>query len=313
GISGDINTLISLDGFLVEDSTDVIDMMPGQIQISLDKGIKNIFAEMAWEGCSVSEKFNIDRLSFHSKLNRISKYIWDGEIIFEVNNIKASDIKEKMEISKLKCDYAMDYNMEEQSLSIEMGYSSDRILLAKDVIEKAFIQIGINHLDARGYESFMASYSQMMNSAIKAVAESHQDPALMKKVIERQMTGIGRQMLGAYEELLKKDFEIQISDFHAQLPEGKIEGDAIITFKKDVTMDKIIAIMIQPVTTLDIISLKSNISLPYILVGENPILLSPIYSGMQTGLFLKEGNNLVHKAETMNGKLFLNKKEVLLN
>ena len=46
--------------------------------------------------------------------------------------------------------------------------------------------------------------------------------------------------------------------------------------------------------------------------GENPKLTRPIFSGMQTGLFVKNGENLVHQAETVGGKLFVNSKEVIM-
>lgn len=40
---------------------------------------------------------------------------------------------------------------------------------------------------------------------------------------------------------------------------------------------------------------------------------TPYYPGMQTGLFIKDGDSLVHRAETKGGKLFINGKEVVLD
>lgn len=59
--------------------------------------------------------------------------------------------------------------------------------------------------------------------------------------------------------------------------------------------------------------LKSNLSLPAHLIGENPKLVSPLYPGMQTGLFVKDGGNLVRRAETIDGKLMLNNREMILS
>ncbi len=79
------------------------------------------------------------------------------------------------------------------------------------------------------------------------------------------------------------------------------------------TLTRFISIMMQPAAVLDVFLLKSDISLPCELVGDNPWLRTPIYSGMQTGFFIKDKDNLIHTAETKAGKLFLNEKEVLLN
>ncbi|WP_457553195.1 hypothetical protein [Desulfobacula sp.] len=79
------------------------------------------------------------------------------------------------------------------------------------------------------------------------------------------------------------------------------------------TLAGLIPIMMQPSIALDFFVLKTDIRLPYKLVGGNPSLLSVVYPGMQTGLFLKKGDTVVHQAETRGGKLFLNGKEVLLN
>lgn len=49
------------------------------------------------------------------------------------------------------------------------------------------------------------------------------------------------------------------------------------------------------------------------LVGENPKLLAPPFPGMQTGLFVKNGDNLIHQAETVDGKLIVNNKQLALS
>jgi hypothetical protein len=78
------------------------------------------------------------------------------------------------------------------------------------------------------------------------------------------------------------------------------------------TLAQFIPIMIQPELALDVFSLKSKVSLPYELIGDQENLLHPMFPGMQTGLFVREENNLIHSAETRNGKLFLNGQEVTL-
>ena len=82
---------------------------------------------------------------------------------------------------------------------------------------------------------------------------------------------------------------------------------------KDITFLQFGSIVSQPEMLFDIFYLKSNLSLPAHLVGENPQLVTPLYPGMQTGLFVKDGGNLIHSAETIDGKLIVNNREVILS
>ena len=311
--SGKIESTLILDAFSFKDGSDVIKIRSGQMFSILDKDVKNIFSKMTWAGCQVPGKIRMDTLSFNSKIKKISTYIWDGNFSFAVKNIETDDSKEQFELTNLNCDYTLDYNKEEHLLSVGMGYGIDSIKSGQDYINNAFVRIGLNQMDAAGCEDFLKLYSRIMNDVMGQIARSQHDPDTMKKAIEKQMSAIGFQMLGVYEKFLKKGFEIQISDLRAQLPQGNIKGDVTLSLKKDMTMAQFIPIMIQPAAVLDIFLLKSDVSLPCELVGDYQWLLTPVYPGMQTGLFIKDGDNLIHKAETRDGKLLLNGNQVLLN
>ena len=112
---------------------------------------------------------------------------------------------------------------------------------------------------------------------------------------------------------MKKGLSFDISDLKIALANGEINGGINLQLLKDTTFLQFAPMATQPDLLFDLIYLKSDISLPVTLVGENPKLLEPIFSGMQTGLFVKTGDNLVHRAETIGGKLILNSKEVLLS
>ncbi len=311
--SGDIESNIVMDGFSFRQGDDTFEMMPGQVFIKLDKGIKNIISQMRWGGCNVPEKFKIAGLSYDSKMERISKLIWDGNISFAIEHLTARDNSDNFELFDAKCDYTMDYNAEEQSLSFKMGYGAGNIKFVNNDIKDAFVQLNINRIDARGYEELVRLYSQMMNNVVRDIVRTKENPDAIKEAVEQHMGTIWIQMLGLYEKLLKKGFEIQIADLKAELPQGNIKGDFTLSLKKDMTMAQFIPIMMQPSVALDIFSLKSELIFPYQLIGDNQILLSPVYQGMQTGLFIKDKENARHTAQTREGKLFLNQKEVLLN
>ena len=126
------------------------------------------------------------------------------------------------------------------------------------------------------------------------------------------MAEVGFQIVAAGEKLLTKGLELQISDLHLQLPDGEITGDVTISLKKDMTFTQFLPVVSQPALALEIISLKSHVTLPEKLVGDAPMLFAPVYPGMQTGIFVKIGQSAEHKAETRDGKLFLNDKELVL-
>jgi hypothetical protein len=312
-LSGDIESTLVVDAFSFIDGNDVIDIKPGHMVLALEKGLKNIFSDMIWAGCTIPGKFNMETLSLSSKIEKNSTYIWSGKTSFAINKMKAENGKTPFEMTNLKCDYELNFNQPDNVLSIGLGNSIKSITTGQGKIQDIFSKIHINNINAMGYEEFMASYSQILNNAMAQIEAAKTHPDTMKKVFEKQMASIGLQLLGAYENFLKKGFEIQITDVRAQLPQGNIKGDIILSLKKDVTMATLVPMVIQPSKALDIFYLKSNVKMPYELFGENHMLLSQIYPGMQTGLFLKEGENVIHKAETVDGKLLLNGKEVLLN
>jgi len=312
-LSGDIKTTIVLDAFSYKDGNAVFEIKSGQMVVSSGKDLNNIFSEMRWAGCSIPGKFSVDNLLANSKMEKNYTYIWEGTTSLSIENIKAVGTKESFEMANLKSDYELNFNKLENVLSIGLENSIKSITTGQGKIQDIFSKININNIDAQGYEEFMASYLQILNDAMAQIETAKAHPDTMKKVFEKQLESIGLQLLGAYEKFLKKGFEIQITDARAQLPQGNIKGDIILSLKKDVTMAALVPIVIQPSKALDIFYLKSNISMPYELFGENQLLLSQVYPGMQTGLFLKEGKNVIHNAETLDGKLLLNNKEVLLN
>jgi hypothetical protein len=119
-------------------------------------------------------------------------------------------------------------------------------------------------------------------------------------------------MMAVYEKLLKAGLELQVADLAIKLPEGDITGGVTLRLLKDMTFMQFAPIVDQPELLFDIFYLKSDLSLPVGLVGDNPKLLTPVFPGMRTGLFVKSGNNLVHTAETTDGKLIVNSEEVVL-
>jgi len=215
-------------------------------------------------------------------------------------------------LANVKVDYILSYDKGRNTLSAKAAYGADSLSVGPDTISKIFARIGINGVDANGYEEFMKLYTATMSAILGDITAAKDDPEKMKQILEKKMAVVGFQMVAAGEKLLTKDLQLQISDLHLQLPDGEITGDATISLKKDMTFAQFIPVVSQPALALEILSLKSNVSLPEKLVGDAPMLFAPIYPGMQTGLFVKNGASVLHKAETKDGKLFLNDKELVL-
>lgn len=311
--SGDIKSKLLLDAFSFKEGGDEIRIMPGKLLVSLDKGFKNIVSEMNWKGCVVPGKFKMSNLLATSKMKKMTPLLWDGDASFGIKNIQVDNNNKTTELSNFKCDYNLDYNQEKSSISFGMGYGMDHFSSAQNDIKNASVRININNIDAREFEDFAKIYSQKMAEMMDEINQSKQSPEVIPKAFEKQMAAVGLQLAGAYEKLLKKDLEIQVTDLRAQLPQGDIKADVTLRLKKDMTFAQFIPIMMQPSAAMGIFDLHSRVSLPWKLVKENQALLSPVYPGMQTGLFIKDGDVLDHTATTREGKLFLNSHEVILN
>jgi uncharacterized protein YdgA (DUF945 family) len=197
-------------------------------------------------------------------------------------------------------------------LSAKQEYGVKRLEVGPEKIDHAFGRIGVSGLDAKAFEAFMKFYSDTMTPVLADIAAANKDPQKMNRIVQDKMTMIGTQLLAEGEKLLTKGLTLEISDVHVGLPEGDINGDVRIGLKQDMTVAKFIPLATNPELALDIFSLKSTISFPQALVSDAPTLFSPIYPGMQTGLFVKNGNMAEHSAEIKNGKLYLNGQEVVL-
>jgi uncharacterized protein YdgA (DUF945 family) len=312
-LSGQIDSTIALEAFSLPVDNEVVEIKAGRAVFECDEELKNFYSEASWEGFSVSEKLKVDGISIASSLEKISTYLWDGTISFEVEKSKVEGTIEQFELVNFKGDYSLDVDNEENTLSVVTTFGADHLLAGLEKVDNGFVRIGVINLDVQGFGEFMKLYAEMANTVLKDITAAEDDPQELKKIFQEQMDRTRFQMITAYERLLKKGLELQISDLHAQLPLGEVKGDAVLSLNKDMTFAQFVPLIHQPELVLDIFSLQSDFSLPAELVGDNPMLLSPIYPGMQTGLFVKDGENLIHKAETRDAKLYLNGQEVVFN
>jgi uncharacterized protein YdgA (DUF945 family) len=310
-LSGQIQSRITVDAFTVPMEAEVVEIKAGRVTFECDKELKNFYSEAAWDGVVVAEKLQIDGIAMSSSLERISTYLWDGILSFSLEKGKGTGRSgEQIELVDFKGDYSFDVDQEENTVSVVTTFGAEHLAAGSEQVDNSFVRIGLVNIAVDGFEEFMKLYTEMANSVAKDIAALENDPGKMKSIFQKQMDQTRFQIITAFEHLLNKGLELQISDLQAQLSSGEIKGDVVLTLNKDMSFAQFIPLVQQPELALEIFSLQSDISLPAELIGNDPALVSPIYPGMPTGLFVKVGENFVNKAETRDGKLYLNGLEV---
>ncbi|MEJ2157953.1 MAG: DUF945 family protein [Desulfobacteraceae bacterium] len=310
---GHIDSMVALDAFSVQSGGDLLTIKPGKITTTFSKGLKSIASQGSWDGFTVGDQIDLGGISFEANMEMVSTYIWNGDGSFTVAYAKAMAEQPPVDVSNFKCGFTMDFEESGNTVSVGADYGVDRFVTGEQRIEDAFVRIGVNRIDARGYENLVKVYTQILNASMSTMAQAQDDPEKMQAAMQKQMLSNGMQLMAAFEKILKNGLEIRISDLKASLPQGQITGRIALGLKKDMTMAQFIPIIGQPSLALDIFSLQSDMRLPAVLAGDDPRWFTPLYPGMQTGLFEKNGDHMVHNAETREGKLYLNGQEVILN
>lgn len=311
-LTGGVALAVTVDAFEMVEEGQTFMAKPGKVVIASDKDFKHFTSEASWEGLLVGEQFSIAGMSMKSALTMMSPYIWDGNVAMALKHMQAKDAAEQFDLTNLQIDYELRYDKAQNKLSAKAEYGVENLSAGTEKISDIFARIGIKGVDAKGYEDFMKLYTATVSGILGDMAAAKDDPEKMQQVLEKKMAVVGFQVVAAAEKLLTKGLELQVSDLRVHLPEGEVTGDAVLTLKKDMTFAQFIPVVNQPALALDIIALKSNLSLPAALVGDMPMLFAPVYPGMQTGLLVKNGEQAQHNAETRDGKLFVNGTELVL-
>lgn len=312
-LAGDINSITNIDAFSVEIENEVLKVKPAEFTFAADHNFEQFISKGSWQGASVEGKADLGEISFESDLKMISTFIWDGDISFGLEKLVANDPKAKTTMDKLKGKYALKFNEESNTLSIDAEYGFENITIDTEYVNDASAHFGVNGLDVAAYEEAMDLYVKMMSTMLGELGGMEENPEQALATIEAKMTEISFQMMAIYEKFLKGGLEIYVKDLKAELPQGRIKGNFLLRLEQDLTMAQMFPMMNQPEMIFDYISFSSDFSIPSVLVSGNQQMTSPIYPGMKTGLFVEEGENMVHKSETKNKQLLINGEKLVLN
>lgn len=312
-LSGKIASKVNLAAFSANRGADHLTVKPGTLTVACNKGFESFTSNGSWEGMQIADQLKINGITMDADMQKQSTYIWTGKGSVTIGGCRAAKENDRMEMTNLTCDYQMAYDENDQAVSLGLDYGAGQVAFEGGRIHNAAVHLGVNKMDAQGYETLMQLYTQLINDAMDGLADAKNNPEQAEAVIQQQMMMKSLQLVTAFEKLLKNGFEIKVSNLKASLPQGDIKGDLAVSLKKDVTMAQLIPIMADPMQALEIIALHTDLSLPASLVEDKPGLLSPNRPGMPTGLFEVKGTQAVHSAETKNGKLYLNGQVVILN
>lgn len=309
GLSGTIESTVEINAFSMETEGETLAFKPATIVITCEEGLEHLKSSLHWDGAAV-DTLVIGKLALEYDLKKISSYIWDGTAAYDLERIAGTDQDSSFELSGFTGTYFLNYAEKENTLTTGMEIDFDSLVSPEVTIEDGSIKMAVDKLNAQGYEDFMNVYTRTLYSAIDDISAAENNPEQVKNVMEQQMATAGLQMLSAYEKILRKGLELKVSDFRATLSEGKVRGHLSLTLNDDLTFAQMAPIMQQPAIAFDLVSIDSELRFPAILAGDDPMLVAPLFPGMKTGFFEKDGNDLVHRAKTKDNTLFLNGQEV---
>ncbi|MBM9615651.1 DUF945 family protein [Desulfobulbus rhabdoformis] len=301
-----------LDPFSLDVAGKTLQIKPAHVVMNVDKELKHFTYEGSWDGMGVDDQAALEGVSLQADMRMESIYLWNGfgTMVAEGGWIK--DGNKPFSFANFKFNYVSDYSKENDRFSTKMEYSTDSIDAGGEKIDNAFVGLALNNINASAYEELLVMYMQAFNRALTSLGANGQDPKEVEKALEKEMKTIGMQLLGPAEKMMAKGLELQVSDLHFTLPQGKVTGDISVGLKKDMTLAQFMPLSQDPTLAFDIFSLQSHCSLPKALLAGKPELFQPMTGGMQTGIFVEQGEQAQHVAEIKDGKLLLNGKEVQL-
>jgi len=311
--SGGMETTATLAAFTLQADNLAVAVRPGQTRVAFDKEFKKINSHGSWQGLSVGEQLSLGQVSLEADLAMISPFIWDGGAKMTLASMAIKEEGNTIDLADAKIAYHSTFDSSAKTLSIIADYRVASLAAGPDKLSNLGAKFAVKGLNAAGYEEFMKLYTKTVGAMAGDLVAAKDDPAAVQRAMEQKMATIGLPLMSAGEKLLTKGLEFQLTDLRVGLPDGEIKGDVLLSLKKDMTFAQFIPLAGQPKLALEIFSLSSNFSIPEKLVADLPMLFIPVYQGMPTGLFILNGETAVHKAETRDGKLYLNDKEFVLN
>jgi uncharacterized protein YdgA (DUF945 family) len=304
-IFGGITSDLTLDDFSAGMEDKNIHIKQAEIEIESDRSLQNYVISGTWQGMDIDQKFSVNEVSMKMDMEMITGSLWDGDMSVDIKNVDVIDKGTEAKISGLKMQTASDVDIDSNSLGFGVDYNIKSIRSKDKNIEDASVHLSVKGLKIDALEEFRKTYFEMLSQVMPRIA-SRDHGRLNEDQMKKEMALISLKLAASYEKLLKEGLEIKVSNAHVKLPQGDVDGSVTMRLLKDMTFAQFLPGINKPEDLLDVLYLKTDIRLPVELVGKNPSLLQPPVPEMKTGIFIKDGDYLVNKMETEDGKLILN-------
>lgn len=311
---GGLDSTIVIDDFSIDIDKEKLQVKKAKIKVDTDQKGKDIEATINWQGLEVPHKFSLGEVSMVYDYEMIEPLIMDGNSELKIKSIDISDKGKEIKISNVKFQDKGDVDVDANTMAGETIISVESIKADTNSVDGATARITVKGINLDAYKEYITAYFEMVSQVMSQIDfDPNKDPAIARQEMQRQMQQMSLKMAGLIEKFLKKDLELQISDVSVKLPQGEIKGGITLRLLKDMTIAQFLPMISAPEQLFDALYLHTDISLPFKLVGDKPQLTQPPVPNLKTGLFVKEGDYLVNKLETKDGKLILNGNEVPLN
>lgn len=312
-ITGDIDSTVAVSRFSFAVDGQTVQVEPGSMNLRTDLQLESFVVSGDWAGASVPGSVAVRGIAFSSDITKVSAYIWEGVTAFKVAAITAEDQGQQVLMNDLNVEYVVDYDRQKNALAVEALYGIEEISEGTEKIAaNASVTIGARGVDGAAYEEAMRVYVELAGKLWAEIAATADDPRALERVLQEKMMTYGLQLMAIYEKFLKQGLELYARDFTATLPQGDLSGGVTLKMKKDLTMAQIMPMMNEPEMIFEYLDYDSDFAMPSSLAVNKAQLVTPVLPGMSKGLFVEEGDRLVHHAETRDLKLYLNGEQVIL-
>jgi len=310
-VFGPIVTQIILDPVSVPGQDRAVRIGALDLTVSMDKALSTVSSFGTWDGVSSDDGNNrIGRMTIQSEMEKVSGPVWQGAATVAVKGLAVKGSRKSLTLSNLvvKTDTMADKAAGQMDMSVSVN--ADQIQVTGQSLSDWALGLSLEKVDIQAVAELSRFYRNMAGQMAQVLYDpdlsSHQRGLALRPLkVESRMA-----LIAQLEKMLNKGFGLDISPVDITLPQGRIQGHLFIGLLKDMTLAGFFPLAVRPDLALDIFFLDSEVRVPKEFAQMQPSLTVPLFSGMQTGLFVREGDCLHHRAQTRDQALFLNGKTV---
>ena len=302
---GDQSSTLALSAFKIKmPDGQTLQVKPGELTTTVDQSYTHLTGKGRFEGLRVADVLNLVDLEFEMDQKRASEQIWKGSSRVSLGECFVSGEMDEFWLTNAWVSSSLSMGLGKRTLSLDLEYGMDNADLPRMEIGESRMKFRIDGVNVSAYEKLMALYTKM----VRETQFTGHDQAQVDRWIERHQA----VFLASFEALLKEGLSFEVYDVKLSLPQGDVSGDFSLSLIRDTTLTQLIPMGASPQSALEIFSLKSGIRVPVSFATQYPFLLQPMLPGMQTGLFVPDGDSLSLGVETRDGRFILNGSELIL-